>query len=62
MILVFVVCASFNQNVLASLKKMRIRHVRNQDEVWLGASVIAFSEGTMRLTLDKALIRETRPD
>ena len=23
---------------------MRIRHVRNQDKVWLGASVIAFSE------------------
>ena len=23
---------------------MRIRHVRNQDEMWLGASVIAFSE------------------
>ena len=72
---------------------MRTRHVRNQDEVWLDTSVIAFSErwktkrtvlnarkvmrivltfflvqsrlrdkGAMRLTLDKTLIRETRPD
>ena len=72
---------------------MRTRHVRNQDEVWLDARAIAFSErwktertvvrarkvmktvltffllqfrlrdkGAIRLTLDKTLCRETRPD